>query len=152
MPWRNWNDDEDLLRDIAGALRPEPGEGDVLQAARAVHAWRDTDVERELAELLYDSYVDRVAGVRAAPSGAHRSLVFALGELRVEVEVSDSGIEGQLIPPEPGVVRLVGVAGPLAETTADEVGCFTFPTGRQGPIRIECEVDGHRVATEWITA
>jgi hypothetical protein len=78
--------------------------------------------------------------------------VFALGDLRVEIEMSDTGIEGQLIPPGAGTVRLLGASGPVAETTADEVGCFSFPAGRRGPVRIECVVAGRRLATEWISA
>jgi len=69
----------------------------------------------------------------------------------VEIELSDTGIEGQLIPPEPGQVWLLDASGPIAEATADEVGCFSFPARRHGPIRIECVVAGRRVATEWIS-
>jgi len=151
MAWRNWNDDNELLLDIGDALHPEPLEAEVLAAAQAVQAWRSADVDRALAALLYDSELDRTAAVRGPLSGGPRNLVFALGELRVEIELSDAGIEGQLIPPEPGQVRLFNQAGLVAETTADEVGCFTFPTRRPGPIRIECQVAGRQVATEWIT-
>ena len=150
MPWRNWNDDEELLLDIGEALRPQPLEAEVLAAARQVQAWRATDVDRALAALLYDSELDRTAAVRGPAPGAPRNLVFALGELRVEVELSDAGIEGQLIPPEPGQVRLFTEAGLVAEATADEVGCFTLPSSRPGPIRIECQVAGRQIATEWI--
>ena len=65
--------------------------------------------------------------------------------------MTDTGIEGQLIPPEPGVVRLLTVTGPGTETTADEVGCFAFPTQRGQPIRLECTLDGDRIITDWIT-
>lgn len=154
MPWRNWNNDDELLLDIGEALRPEPLEVEVLAAAASVRAWRTAEVDRALAALLYDSELDRTAAVRGPISGAPRNLVFALGELRVEIELSENGIEGQLIPPEPGQVRLFNQAGLVAEATADEVGCFTFPArpgGRPGPIRIECQVAGRPVATEWIT-
>jgi hypothetical protein len=151
MPWRNWNDDDELLLDIGEALRPEPLEIEVLAAAQKVRAWRTAEVDRALAALLYDSELDRTAAVRGPISGAPRNLVFALGELRVEIELSDAGIEGQLIPPEPGRVRLFNESGLVAEATADEVGCFTFPSSRPGPIRIECQVAGRPVATEWIT-
>jgi hypothetical protein len=151
MPWRNWNDDDELLLDVGEALRPEPLEMHVLAAARQVQAWRTAEVDRALAALLYDSELDRTAAVRGPLSGAPRNLVFALGELRVEIELSDAGIEGQLIPPEPGRVRLFNSAGLVSEATADEVGCFTFPAGRTGPIRIECQVAGRQIDTEWIT-
>lgn len=150
---RNWNDDEALLLDVGDALRPEPGEQAVIDAARGVYAWHHTELDRGLAALLYDSHLDEAVSVRGPVSGAPRNLVFTLGELRVEIEVSDTGIEGQLVPPEPGTVRLLGAAGILDETTTDEVGCFTFPSaGHRGPIRIECAVAGRQLATEWINA
>jgi hypothetical protein len=152
MPWRNWNDDEELLRDIADAVRPEPHEQAVIEAARSIRAWHFGDVDRAIAALLYDSHLDGLAAVRGPISGTPRNLVFALGDVRVEVEVSDAGIEGQLIPPESGTVWLIDAGGPVAEVTADDVGCFSFPAGRRGPVRIECVVDGRRLATEWITA
>jgi len=152
MPWRDWTDDEELLRDISDAIRPEPREQEVMAAGRSVFAFHVTDMDKALAALLYDSHLDGLAAVRGPLSGAPRNLVFAMGDVRVEIEVSDTGIEGQLIPPEPGKVRLLDASGPVAETTADDVGCFSFPASRTGPIRIECSVDGQRVATEWISA
>lgn len=152
MPRRNWSDDSELLRDIGDAVRPEPAEPLVRGAGREVFAWQGTGLDRALAALLYDSHLDGLAAVRGPMSGAPRNLVFALGDLRVEIELSDAGIEGQLIPPEPGRVWLLDATGPVAETTADEVGCFSFPAGRRGPIRIECAVSGRRLATEWITS
>jgi hypothetical protein len=152
MPWRNWNDEEDLLLDIGDALRPDPHEQQILEAARAIQAWHSVDFDRALAALLFDSHLDSRASVRGPLSGAPRNLVFALGELRVEIELSDTGIEGQLIPPEPGQVWLLDATGRVAETLADEVGCFSFPASPTGPIRIECSVAGRRLATEWISA
>jgi hypothetical protein len=152
MPWRNWSDDDELLRDIGDAVRPGAHEQQVLDAGRAVFAVHSTDLDKALAALLYDSHVDGLVAVRGPVSGAPRNLVFALGELRVEIELSDAGIEGQLIPPEPGTVRLLDAAGTVAETTSDEVGCFAFPARRHGPIRIECAVAGRRLATEWINS
>src|SRR4051794_11661644 len=152
MPWHDWSDDDELMRLIAEALRTDPGEQRIIEAGRSIGAWHRSDADRMLAELLYDSSLDGMAAVRGPGPGAPRTLVFALGEVRIEMEVSDAGIEGQLIPPEPGHVWLLDVSGPVAEAKADEVGCFTFPAGRHGPIRLECAVDGRRLATEWITA
>jgi hypothetical protein len=151
MAWRNWGNDEELLADIADAVRPEPLEHHVVAAGRTVHAWHSGDLDKALAALLYDSHLDGAGAVRGPAPSAPRSLVFALGELRVEIEVSDAGIEGQLIPPEPGRVALLDASGPVAETVADDVGCFSFPASRHGPIRIECMVAGRRIATEWIS-
>jgi hypothetical protein len=151
MPWRNWRDDDELMLDIGDALRIDPDEEVVAEAGRLIGRWHAADPDRELAELRYDSYTDGLAAVRGPATGSPRNLVFALGLVRVEIEVGDAGIEGQLIPPEPGPVWLLDATGPVAETAADEVGCFTFPARRHGPIRIQCTVAGHRVATEWIT-
>lgn len=150
MARRNWSDDSELLSDVADAVRPEPDEHRVRAASREVFAWQGTGLDRALAALLYDS-LDGLAAVRGPVAGAPRNLVFELGEQRVEIELSDAGIEGQLVPPEPGTVWLLDVTGPVAETTADEVGCFSFPARRRGPIRIECAVSGRRLATGWIT-
>jgi hypothetical protein len=158
MPWRNWSDEDELLLDIGDAVRPETDEQVVLNAALAVHAWRRADADRALVALLYDSRLNGTAAVRGPSSRAPRSLVFALDQLRIEIELSDAGIEGQLVPPESGTVRLLDAGGAIAETTADEVGCFSFPAGsssragRWGPVRIECAVAGRRLATEWIIA
>ena len=151
MPVRNFSDEDELLREIREAVRPGPHEQQVVDAGRLVWDFHSTDLDRALAALLYDSRLDGLVAVRGPVSGAPRNLVFALGELRVEIELSDAGIEGQLIPPEPGRVTLLDASGPVAETVADEVGCFAFPASRHGPIRIECEVAGRRLATEWIT-
>jgi hypothetical protein len=151
MPLRDWSDDEELLRDIGDAVRPEPFESQVIAAGHAVRAWHGADLDKALAALLYDSHLDGIAAVRGPASSTPRNLVFALGELRVEIELSDAGIEGQLIPPEPGQVWLLDATGPVGEAVADEVGCFSFAGRRRGPIRIECLVSGRRIATEWIS-
>jgi hypothetical protein len=152
MPLRDWGDDDELMYDIADVLRDEEAERRIIELGRAIGAWYTADPDRALAALFYDSHLDGVPAVRGPARGTPRSLIFALGERRVEIELSDTGIEGQLIPPEPGQVWLLDATGPIAETTADEVGCFAFPAGRHGPFRIECEIGGgRRLATEWIT-
>jgi hypothetical protein len=153
MPSRNWNDDDELLHALRDALLLQPEEQEVVTAARAAFRWRTTDADLELASLLYDSDLDQSMLVRGPLHGAPRTLVFRRGARGVEIEVSEAGIEGQLVPPEPGEVRLVTASGGEAETTtADEVGCFAFPARRRGPIRIECTLRDGRIATEWITA
>jgi hypothetical protein len=150
MPWRNWNNDEELLLDIGEALCPEPLEAEVLAAARHVPAWRTAAPDTALATLLYDSELDRMPTVSGPRPGSPRGLVFVFGELRVEVKLGRAGIDGQLVPPAPGRIQLFGEAGPIAETLADDIGRFTFPAGHWGPIRIGCTVAGRHVTTGWI--
>src|SRR5919202_7145194 len=52
MPSRNCSDDNELLRDLTEALRPNQVDQQVINAARAAFAWRTIDPEREMAELL----------------------------------------------------------------------------------------------------
>ncbi len=151
MSSRNWSDDDELVRDLREALRPVPDEQQIIDAARDAYAWRSFDADLELAELIYDSYLDESTLVRGPASSSPRALVFGHGALRVEIELNESGIEGQLVPPEPGTVRLLTVAGTAAETTADEVGCFSFPAPQRGPIRIACSFAGGELTTEWLT-
>ena len=154
----NWNDEHELMRDLAEALgpdpleRPDPVEQQVIDAASAVRRWRASDPDLELAALLYDSDLDTSAHVRGSFGGPPRTLVFGCCGWQIEIELNDAGIEGQLIPPEAGTVRLRDVDGASTETTADEVGCFRFPSPHRVPIRIECAVEGQRFATAWIAA
>jgi hypothetical protein len=150
MPWRNWDDDEELLLDIGEALYPEPLEAEVLAAAQHVQAWRTADPDAALATLVYDSELDRTPTVPVPRPGIPRSLVFVFGDLRVEVDLSRAGIDGRLVPPAPGQIRLFNEAGPIAETAADDIGRFTFPAGHSGPIQIGCTVAGRHVTTGWI--
>ena len=155
MPPPNWNDDNELIRDLGAALRagppgrPDPLEQMVVDAAETVRRWLTSDPDLELAVLLYDSTLDRRALVR---DGAEppRTLVFCHGGRHVEIEIDDGGIEGQLVPPGPGTVRLQTVSGTSVETTADEVGCFHFALPHRVPVRIECVVGDDRIRTGWI--
>lgn len=176
MPQPDWTDDE-LMHHLAQAIRPAGVGGELLAAARRAFAWRTVDADLDLAELHYDSSVDGAALVRGAGSGPPRTLVFRGERLGVEIELTGAGIEGQLIPPEPGQVRLLTTTGVAVTTTADGAGCFAFPpagerdlrreTGqaaerdlppaagqvrRRGPFRIEGSLAAGRFATQWITA
>ena len=149
MPSPNWNNDDELLADLCAALRPVAVDEGVRAAGRAAFAWRDIDLE--LARMLFDSYLDEAVSVRGHAPGSPRTLVFRGDDGGVEIEVTDAGIEGQLVPPVPGTVTLVAAAGARATAPADEVGCFTFPFPGRGPLRLECTAAGHTFATEWIT-
>ena len=118
MSSRNWSDDHELMRDLGEALTSIPAEQQVVDAARTAYGWRSLSADLELAALLYDSDLDQTTLVRGPVPGSPRALVFGRGSRRVEIELSETGIEGQLVPPEPGVVRLLTAAGSAAETTA----------------------------------
>lgn len=145
-----WSDDDDeLLAELRAALAEPPGD-DVIAAAQAAFAWRTVD-----ADLMLLTLETEAAGAPVRGESEPRTLAFhgeRHGEpLRVEMEIGDAGIFGQLIPPQPGQVTLVTAAGPKAVTQADEVGCFAFPAGTSGPLRLECRLRADRFVTEWVT-
>ncbi|MEV4349295.1 hypothetical protein AB0J83_32970 [Actinoplanes sp. NPDC049596] len=150
MRSRDWSNDDVLMHDLGEVLRPGPTEQRVAEAATGLLAWR-LRAEQEMAALLYDSGLDASITVRAGGHGEPQTLVFGHGPVQIEVEVSDDGIEGQFIPPRPGVIRLCTVAGTQAETIVDEVGCFSFPLPARGPIRLECATAENTLLTEWIS-
>jgi len=146
----NWNDDDDLALELSQALHSDAIEQQVVEAARAARRWRASDPDAELAQLLFDSDVDRSALVRNGHAEPRRTLLFGSGPRQVEIELGEDGIEGQLIPPEQALVLLVTIAGESVQTTADAVGCFTFPGPHSGPVRLEWTVAGDRLVTTWI--
>ena len=144
-----WTDD-DLLRELGGALREAPANASIIAAAEAAFSWRTADEELELLMLEAETSLGALAGaVRGAGPAAPRTLTFRGDQLSVEIEIDDNGIVGQLIPPQPGQVTLVTSDGPQASVQADEVGCFTLPLPQRGPMRLDCELNGNRFVTEW---
>ncbi len=142
--------DEDLLRELGGALREAPADGSIIAAAEAAFSWRTADEELELLMLEAETSLGTLAGaVRGAGPAAPRTQTFRGVQLRVELVIDDNGIVGQLIPPQPGQVTLVTSDGPQASAQADEVGCFTLPLPPPGPMRLDCELNGNRFVTEW---
>jgi hypothetical protein len=139
------------MRDLTEALKTLAVDERFLEMARSAFAWHSVDVDLELAQMFYDSYLDEGVLVRGAGSGSHRTLAFQGEHLGVEIELSDTGIEGQLIPAQPGEVTLMTPKGSHARATADEIGCFAFPPPPPGPVRLECSTDGGRFTTEWVT-
>ncbi len=150
MSSRNWDDDE-LVRDLRDALRPTPVDHQMIAAARAAYEWRTAKFDLELALLRYDSDVDEPALVRGPLHGSPRTLAFGSDELGVEIEFSEAGMEGQLIPPESGTVQLLTVDGQTEEVSTDELGCFRFPARNRGPVRLVCDTSDGQFITEWTT-
>jgi len=145
-----WTDDE-LLRELAAALREEPVDDSIVRAAQGAFAWRTVDADLIMLELDSNAIAAADAPVRAGGSAAPRTLAFRGEQLSVEIEIDEAGIVGQLTPPRPGRVTLLAAAGPQASTQADEVGCFAFPPPVSGPIRLDCRVDDDHFVTPWVT-
>ena len=148
MGAHRWDDDDRLFEDLGAALRAAgPVPAATLAGGDAAYAWRTVDAE--LAALRYDSLLDRELLLRGS-APISRSLVFQGSTMSVDVELNDDALVGQLVPPTAGEVVLLGIAGELGRTSADELGSFTLAAPARGPIRLLCETSSGRLVTEWL--
>ncbi|MBN0042975.1 hypothetical protein JS756_02345 [Streptomyces actuosus] len=137
---------EEALRRAAAVLDPLP---DALREL-AVDAYALYDLDARIAELAFDSLVDAlpVRGEADTP----RMLTFRAGELTVDVEVTDEGLLGQLLPPQQARIEVLG--GPQVGTalTADAMGRFASDAPPAGPFALRLRTGGAVVVTEWLRA
>jgi hypothetical protein len=142
------DDDDRLLEELRAALREAgPPTPTMLAAGRAAFSWASVDAE--LATLTHDSSEDELAGVRG-PTEPPRTLVFQAGQVSVEVELTDTGLVGQLVPPASGEVVLCRPDGDLAPVSVDELGCFHVERPPSGLVRLRCRVPAGVLLTDWI--
>lgn len=92
---------EEELRQAAAILDPVPAE---LRRA-AIEAYALHDLDARIAELTFDSLVDAIP-VRGAVD-VPRMLTFHTGGLTVDVEVTDEGLMGQLLPPQSASIEVL---------------------------------------------
>lgn len=137
------------LRSVGKRVDPVPAS--VTAAARGAFDWRSVDAE--LAELVYDSWVDdaALAGVRG--SSGPRQLTFEASGVTVEVQVGDGlapRLVGQIVPAGPGTVEVRHRGGSLT-LLVDDLGRFAAPRVPLGPLSLCCRGDASSsVQTEWI--
>ena len=143
-----WSDDE-LLRELRGALREPPVGEESIRAAQAAFTWRTVDDDLEILALDAGRELAGAGQVRGTGTDSPVTLAFRGERLGVEVEIDGGGLVGQLIPPGPGQVTLMTPGGPQATAHTDEIGCFTLPRPPSGPMRLDCQRGSDRFATEW---
>jgi len=158
---RNGWDDERLLEalsddELLAAL------GEAMEARQAVPSWFvETgknafawhDIDAELARLTYDSNIDseRSAAVRSETASI-RALTFSSAHLSMELEVTEDGLLGQVIPPRAGTLEVQTRAGATTNTPVDEIGCFAVDPIPASPFRLRFRTtDGTDVVTGWVT-
>jgi hypothetical protein len=148
-----WEDDNELLALLEEALEAE---GDVppdfIAAGKAAFAWRTIDAE--LAALVYDSSNDsgrEPALMRNQTTADLRALTFASANVTIELELTEAGLIGQLVPPSAGEIDVQTAAGVTSTVTTDELGCFTIRVIPQEPFRLRCRAGDTDVLTTWIT-
>ncbi|MET9390199.1 hypothetical protein ABZY20_07260 [Streptomyces sp. NPDC006624] len=137
---------EEELRQAAAVLDPVPAELQQL----AVDAYALHDLDARVAELTFDSLVDALP-VRGA-TDVPRMLTFRAGEVTVDVEVTPHGLMGQVLPPQPARIEVLGGPRPGAPLTADDLGRFTGDLPLSGPFALRLRTAGDVVVTQWLRA
>ncbi|AXE90245.1 hypothetical protein C1703_34980 [Streptomyces sp. Go-475] len=137
---------EEELRQAAAVLDPVPPE---LQQI-AVDAYALHDLDARVAELTFDSLVDSLP-VRGA-TDTPRMLTFRAGEVTVDVEVTEDGLMGQVLPPQPARIEVLCGPRPGSALTADDLGRFTADVPPSGPFALRLRTGGDVVVTEWLRA
>ncbi|MFE0888199.1 hypothetical protein ACFW4Q_04045 [Streptomyces rochei] len=137
---------EEELRQAAAILDPVPAE---LRRI-AVDAFALHDLDARVAELTFDSLVDAIP-VRGAEDPP-RMLTFRVDDVTVDVEVTEDGLIGQLLPPGPADVEVLSGPRAHARLTADDLGRFTGEAPPSGPFALRLRTGGDVVVTEWLRA
>ena len=147
----SWDDDE-LLGALSEALRARQAvPGWFVETGKNAYAWHNIDAE--LAQLTYDSSRDQdtVAAMRSEVASI-RALTFTSPHLSLELEVTESSLLGQIVPPRAGTLETQTRAGATTSTTVDEIGCFVVDPIPASPFRLRCRTaDSTDVLTGWIT-
>jgi hypothetical protein len=139
---------EEALRQAAAILDPVPAElRRTAVEAYALHSLHDVDAQ--LAQLTFDSLVDAVP-VRGPD--VPRMLTFSTVALTVDVEVTSQGMMGQVLPPWPARIEILGGPQSASATTvtADEMGRFTCDLSLSGPFALRLRSGEEVVLTEWL--
>lgn len=142
------NSDDKLMQDLGVVFGVDAPPVAAIEAARAVYTWRTID--EELAQLVFDSALDELVGVRATETD--RQMTFESPAVNIEVTIIDEGARrliGQLDPPSVNSIELRH-GDDVWTTSADEIGRFMFDGIPTGPLSIRCVLaNGTVITTEW---
>lgn len=144
------NDDDDLMAELSAAIAEErlvpPG---ALEDALGAFQMRGVDEELALLTILYDSLLDQESLVRGAAHASVRNLTFKRGDFSVDIEVTDDGIVGQVIPERLAHVTLATRQATFATTDTDEWGNFLLPRPAGGSVRLIWVTGSEKLVTDW---
>jgi hypothetical protein len=145
-------DDEELLAALREAVRARRAvpEG-FVEAGKRAFAWHSIDAE--LAQLTYDSTHSRdLSALTRAESAPIRALTFTSTRARIELEVVESSLLGQILPAQPATIEVQARDDAEQALAADETGCFSVHPIPRGPFRLRCRLTaGSDILTGWVT-
>ena len=145
-------DDEELLAVLRQALAERQAvPPEFVEAAKNAFAWHNIDAE--LAELTYDSSRDaEPAPSTRAETASIRALTFTSAHLTIELEVTHDSLLGQIVPAQPGSIKVQLRDGAESTVPADEIGRFTIRPMPACTFRLHCKTSADADAlTNWIT-
>jgi hypothetical protein len=145
----DWSDEQLLaaLREAMKAREEVPSW--FVETGKNAFAWHDIDAD--LAQLTYDSHSGQPApsAVRSETASV-RALTFTSARLRVELEVAQGSVMGQVIPSRDGILE-IHTKAEIRTTEVDEIGCFDVDPVPETPFRLRYRAaDGTDVLTGWI--
>ena len=118
-----WDDDLlEMLRKATQARETVPAH--FIETAKSAFAWHNIDAE--LAQLTFDSCADREPASVRSETASVRALTFTSAHLYIELEVTESSLIGQVMPPRTGHVEVQSQPGPTVTVPIDDIGCFTI--------------------------
>ena len=139
-----WDDDVALLADLGRALQQDSDVPEsVRDAGRAAFAWRTIDAE--LIELTRRE----LTGEPVRSDGGTEHLAFDGPGLRVELERDGEVLRGQLVPPGPGRVEVIGGAGNTSPVTVSDDGYFVVRGLPAVSVRLRVSAAGAEFRTPW---
>lgn len=151
-----------LLVELGGLLsRIDPMPPQLLDQVRRAFCWRTVDAE--LAELSFDSLVDRedALAVRAVADAALEPRTLGFGavvdgdDLSIEVEISSTpdgpSLIGQVWPAGAATVEVQTGVGGATAVPADELGRFLVEPVPLGPVRLSVRHGDRVVQTTWVS-
>jgi hypothetical protein len=141
------HDDEALMAALDQALHPDVKVPErFLEMAESCYTWRLIDAE--LATLAYDSADDiETAVATRSESAPLRALTFEACDLTFELELTQEGIAGQLIPAKAGELEIQLVDGRTTDVPTNSFGYFLISPIPKTPFRLRCRCDDGRIVS-----
>jgi hypothetical protein len=133
-----WNEDDELLIELAEALREaHDGPREFVEAGKAAYTWRNIDAE--LAALVYDS--EHEPAVLRSDVASRRALTFSSRMVTIELAVTTDGLLGQVLPECAAHLEVQTHGDATVSVTADDLGMFAVRPAPSEPFRIRCRFD-----------
>lgn len=144
-----WSDNA-LFAELKDSLVrvPKEQEDRLLEGALAAFSFRTMD--DEIAALDYDSLLDLSVADAGRAARTVRTVTFRTGDVSVQVEVTDEGLVGQVVPTTSGRIAVRTVSGRRFEADCDELGCFLLPVPDEAPVQLELHIAGRTILTDWV--